>query len=178
MDHSKSNVVQSMNNDKDNEPSTIKQDTGTVEQSTSNVVQSSVNVQQSIDVVNNNSEKCVGIYVEQNIDVVNNNNNDSQPVESLSSCEDHPTRAEVVAMEEAATFTKPALSMEPVQQRTTATSSFRSFCWFWSSCAPSIGLPCVGQRCSVGQIVFFGSFLSWRYGFLFCFQFSSVCTVS
>ena len=49
--------------------------------------------EQSIDKVNNNSEKCSGIYVEQNIDVVNDNSDecsivnvvaDSQPVESLS----------------------------------------------------------------------------------------------
>ena len=42
VEHSKSNLLQSMNNDKDNEPSTIKQNTYTVELSTSNVVQSSI----------------------------------------------------------------------------------------------------------------------------------------
>ena len=40
---------------------------------------------------------------------------DSQPVESLSSSKDPCTWAEVVGMEEAATFTEPAPSMEPVQ---------------------------------------------------------------
>ena len=87
-------------------------------------MQSSINVQQSIDLVNNNSEKCSGINVEQNIDVVNDISDgcgivnvvaDSQPVESLSSSEDPPSWAEVVAMEEAAPFTEPAPSMEPVQ---------------------------------------------------------------
>ena len=51
-------------------------------------MQSSIIVQQSVDVVNNNSEKCSGINVEQNIDVVNNSDEcsmvnvvaDSQPV--------------------------------------------------------------------------------------------------
>ena len=52
-------------------------------------MQSSIIIQQSVDVVNNNSEKCSGINVEQNIDVVNNNSDecsmvnvvaDSQPV--------------------------------------------------------------------------------------------------
>ena len=42
---------------------------------------------------------------------------DSQPVESLSSSQDPPAWAEVVAMEEAATFAEPAPSMEPVQER-------------------------------------------------------------
>ena len=42
---------------------------------------------------------------------------DSQPVESLSSSEEPPTWAEVVAMKEAATFTEPAPSNEPVQER-------------------------------------------------------------
>ena len=37
--------MQSRNNDKDNEPSTIEQNTGTIEQSTSNVVQSTIIVQ-------------------------------------------------------------------------------------------------------------------------------------
>ena len=35
VEHCRSNVVQSVNNDKDNEPSTIEQNTGTIEQSTS-----------------------------------------------------------------------------------------------------------------------------------------------
>ena len=127
--------MQSINNDKDNEPSTIEQNTGTIEQSTSNVVQSSIIVQQSVDVVNNNSEKCSGINVEKNIDVVNNNSDecsmvnvvaDSQPVESLSSFEDPPTWAEVAAMEEVATFSKLAPSMKPVQERK-ARSLRRSF---------------------------------------------------
>ena len=126
VEHSRSNVVQSINSDKDNEPSTIEQNTGTIEQSTSNEVQSSIIVQQSVDVVNNNSEKCSGINVEQNIDAVINISDecsmvnvvdDSQPVESLPSFEDPPTWAEVVAMEEAATFSKPAPSMKPVQER-------------------------------------------------------------
>ena len=52
----------------------------------------------------------------------------SQPVESLSFSEDPPTWAEVLAMEEAATFTEPAPSMEPVQER--KARSLRSFCWF------------------------------------------------
>ena len=126
VEHSRSNVVQSINNDKDNEPITIEQNTGTIEQSTSNVVQSSITVQQSVDVVNNNSEKCSGINVEKNIDVVNNNSDecsmvnvvaDSHPVESLSSFEDLPTWAEVVAMEEVATFCKSAPSMKPFQER-------------------------------------------------------------
>ena len=135
VEHSRSNVVQSINNDKDNEPITIEQNTGTIEQSTSNVVQSSITVQQSVDVVNNNSEKCSGINVEQNIDVVNNNSDecsmvnvvaDSHPVESLSSFEDPPTWAEVVAMEEVATFCKSAPSMKPFQERK-ARSLRRSF---------------------------------------------------
>ena len=126
VEHSRSNVVQSINNDKGNEPSTIEQNTGTIEQSTNNVVQSSIIVQQCVDVVNNNSEKCSGINVGQNIDVVNNNSDecsmvkvvaDSQPVESLSSFEYPPTWAEVVAVEEAANFSKPAPSMKPVQER-------------------------------------------------------------
>ena len=41
---------------------------------------------------------------------------DSQPVESLSS-EELPSWAEVVAMEEPATFTEPAPSIEPVQEQ-------------------------------------------------------------
>ena len=135
VEHSRSNVVQSINNGKDNEPSTIEQNTGIILQSASNVVQSSVIIQQSVDVVNNNSEKCSGINVEQNIDVVNNNSDecsmvnvvaDSQPVESLSSFQDPPTWAEVVAMEEAATFSKPAPSRKPVQERK-ARSLRRSF---------------------------------------------------
>ena len=120
--------MESINNDKDNEPSTTEQNTGTVEQITSNVVQSSINVQQSIDVVNNNSsDKSCSINVEQNIEVVNDNSDEcgnivnvvagSQHVESLSSPEEPLTWAEVVAMEEAATFTEPAPSNEPVQER-------------------------------------------------------------
>ena len=137
VEHSRSNVAQSINNDKDNEHSTIEQNTGTIEQSMSNVVQSSIIVQQSVDVVNNNSEKCSGIIVEQNIDVVNNNSDecsmvnvvaDSQPVESLSSFENPPTWAEIVAMEETATFSKPAPSMNLVQARK-ARSLRRSFCF-------------------------------------------------
>ena len=130
VEHSKSNVVESMNNDKDNEQNMnhdkdIEQNTVIVEQRTSNVVQSSINVPQSIDVVNNNSDKSSSINIEQNIEVVNDNNDecsiskivaDSQPVESLSS-EDPLSWAEVVAMEEAATLTAPAPSMEPVQER-------------------------------------------------------------
>ena len=139
-EHSRSNVVESMNNDKDIEQSMnngkdieqsmnngkdIEQNTVIVEQSTSNVVQSSINVQQSIDVVNDNSDNSSSINIEQNIEVVNDNSDecsivnvvaDSQPVESLSS-EDPPSWAEVVAMEEAATLTAPAPSMEPVQER-------------------------------------------------------------
>ena len=66
MEHSKSNVVESMNNDKDNEQNMnndkdIEQNTVIVEQRTSNVVQSSIIVQQSIDVVNNNSDKSSSI---------------------------------------------------------------------------------------------------------------------
>ena len=96
-----------------------------VEQSTSNVVQSSINVQQSIDVVNDNSHNSSSINIEQNIEVVNDNSDecsivnvvaDSQPVEPLS-CEDPPSWAEVLAMEEAVTLTAPASSMEPVQER-------------------------------------------------------------
>ncbi|XP_029209821.2 uncharacterized protein DDB_G0273453/DDB_G0273565-like [Acropora millepora] len=139
-EHSRSNVVESMNNDKDIEQSMnngkdieqsmnngkdIEQNTVFVEQSTSNVVQSSINVQQSIDVVNDNSDNSSSINIEQNIEAVNDNSDecgivnvvaDSQPVESLSS-EDPPSWAEVVAMEEAATLTAPAPSMEPVQER-------------------------------------------------------------
>ena len=139
-EHSRSNVVESMNNDKDIEQSMnngkdieqsmnngkdIEQNTAIVEQSTSKVVQSSINVQQSIDVVNNNSDNSSSINIEQNIKVVNDNSDqcsnvnvvaDSQPVESLSS-EDPPSWAEVVAMEEAATLTAPAPSTEPVQER-------------------------------------------------------------
>ena len=130
VEHSKSNAVESMNNDKDNEQNMnndkdIEQNTVIVEQRTSNVVQSSINIQQSIDVVNNNSDKSSSINIEQNIEVVNDNNHecsianfvaDSQPVESLSP-EDPPSWAGVVAMEEAATLTAPAPSMEPVQER-------------------------------------------------------------
>jgi len=123
--------VESMNNDKDNEQSMnndkdIELNTVIVEQSTSNVVQSSINVEQSVDVVTINSDKCSSINVEQNIDEVNDNSDecrivnvvaDSQPVESLSSSEDPPTWAEVVAMEEATTFTEPAPFMEPAQEQ-------------------------------------------------------------
>ena len=121
VEHSRSNVVQSMNNDKD-----IEQNTVIAEQSTSNVVQSSINVEQSVDVVNNNSDKCSSINVEQNIDEVNDNSDecsivnvvaDFQPVESLSSSEDPPAWAEVVAMEDAVTFTEPAPFMKPVQEQ-------------------------------------------------------------
>ena len=81
VEHIKSNVVQSMNNHKDNEQSMnndkdIEQNTVTVEQSTSNVVQSSINVEQSADVVNNNSDKCSSVNVEQNIDEVNDNSDE------------------------------------------------------------------------------------------------------
>ena len=102
----------------------IEQNIVIIEKSMSNVVQSSINVQQSIDVVNNNSDKSSSINIEKNIEVVNDNNDeyrivnvvaDSQPVESLSS--EDPPWAEVVAMEEAATLTAPAPSMEPVQER-------------------------------------------------------------
>ena len=134
-EHSRSNVVESMNNDKDIEQSMnngkdieqsmnngkdIEQNTVIVEQSTSNAVQSSINVQQS-----DNSDNSSSSNIEQNIEVVNDNSDecsivnvvaDSQPVESLSS-EDPPSWAEVVAMEEAATLTAPAPSMEPVQER-------------------------------------------------------------
>ena len=118
--------MESMNNDKDNEQSMnndkdIEQNTVIVEQS--NVGQRSINVQQSIDVVNNNnSDKSSSINIEQNIEVVNDNSDecsiinvvsDSQPVESLSS-KDPPSWAEEVAMEEAATFSESAPSMEPV----------------------------------------------------------------
>ena len=83
-------------------------------------------MQQNNDVVNDNSDKFSSINVEQNLDVVNDNSDkcssvnavaDSQPVESLSSSDDPPTWAEVVAMEEAATFTAPAPSIEPVHGR-------------------------------------------------------------
>ena len=103
-----------------------RQNTVTVEQSTSKVVQSSINVEQSVDVVNNNNDKCSSINVEQNIDEVNGNSDecsivnvvaDSQPVESLSSSQDPAAWEEVVAMEEAAAVTEPAPSMEPVQER-------------------------------------------------------------
>ena len=109
-----------MNNDKD-----IEQNTVIVKQSTSNIVQSSINAQQSIDVVNNNSDKSSSINIEQNIEVAKDNSAectivnvvaDSEPVESLSS-EDPPSWTEVVAMEEAATLTAPAPSMEPVKER-------------------------------------------------------------
>ena len=110
--------MQSMANDKDNEPSAIEQNTVNVEQSTSNVVQSSINVEQNIDVVNDSSDKC------SSVDVVA----DSQPVESFSFSEDHPTWAEVVAMEEAATLTAPAPSTEPVQEWK-ACSLRRSVCF-------------------------------------------------
>ena len=96
--------MQSMGNDKDNEPSAIEQNTANVEQSTSNVVQSSINVQQNIDAVNDISDKCSSVNVVA----------DSQPVKSFSSSEDLPTWAEVVAMKEAATLTAPAPSAEPV----------------------------------------------------------------
>lgn len=47
-----------MNNDKDNEPSTIEDlNTVNVEQSTSNVVQSRINVEQNIGEVNDSSNK-------------------------------------------------------------------------------------------------------------------------
>ena len=102
-------------------------------------------MRQNNDVVNNNSDKFSSINVEQNIDVVNDNSDkcssvnvvaDSQPAESLSSSDDPPIWAEVVAMEEAATFTAPAPSIEPVHGRKARSlSSFRSLCWFWSSCA-------------------------------------------
>ena len=102
-------------------------------------------MRQKNDVVNNNSDKFSSINVEQNIDVVNDNSDkcssvnvvaDSQLVESLSSSDDPPIWAEVVAMEEAATFTAPAPSIEPVHGRKARSlSSFRSLCWFWSSCA-------------------------------------------
>lgn len=131
VEHIKSNVVQSMNDDEDNEQSMnndkdIEQNTVIVEQSTGNIVQSSINVEQSVDVVNNNSDKCSSINVEQNIDEINDNSDecsivnvvaDSQPVESLSSSQDSAAWAEVVAMEEAAAVTEPAPSMEPVQER-------------------------------------------------------------
>lgn len=48
---SRSNVVQSMANDKVNKPSTVEQNTVNVEQSTSNILQSNKNVKQNIDVV-------------------------------------------------------------------------------------------------------------------------------
>ena len=107
MKQSSSNVVQSMANDKNNEPSDIEQNTLNEEQSTSNVVQSSINVEQNIDVVNDSSDKRSSV----------NTVADSQPVKSFSSSEDHPTWAEVVAMEEAASLTAPAPSTEPVQER-------------------------------------------------------------
>ena len=177
-----SNVVQSMNNEKDNEQSMnndkdIEQNTVTVEQSTSNVVQSSINVEQSVDVVNNNSDKCSSINVEQNIDDECNIVNvvaDSQPVESLSFSEDPPAWAEVVAMEEAATFTEPAPSMEPVQERKT-----RSLCRSISLlvlaflCAfvrPPVRWPTLRGRPNLLLRVFF----SLHDGFLFFFQFSSL----
>ena len=139
-EHSRSNVVESMNNDKDieqnmnngkdieqsmNNGKDIEQNTVIVEQTMSNVVQSSINVQQSIDVVNDNSDNSSSLNIEQNIEAVNDNSDecgianvvaDSQPVDSLSS-EDPPSWAEVVAMAEAATLTAPAPSMEPVQER-------------------------------------------------------------
>ena len=69
VEHSRSNVVESMNNDKDNEQSMnndkdIELNTVIVEQSTSNVVQSSINVEQSVDVVTINNDKCSSINVE------------------------------------------------------------------------------------------------------------------
>ena len=85
----------------------IEQSTGNIEQSInveqnrSNVVQSSINVEQNIDAVNDSSDKCSSVNFVA----------DSQPVESFSSSEDHPTWAEVVAMEEAATLTAPAPSL-------------------------------------------------------------------
>lgn len=48
---SRSNVVQSMANDKVNKPSTVEQNTVNVEQSTSNILESNNNVEQNIDVV-------------------------------------------------------------------------------------------------------------------------------
>ena len=123
VEHSRSNAVESMNKDKDNEQSMnndkyIEQNTLIVEQSTSNIVQSNINVQQSIDVVKNNSDKSSSINIEQNIEVVNDNSDECSKVavESLSS-EDPPSWAEVVAMEEAAPLTVPAPSMEPIQER-------------------------------------------------------------
>ena len=119
---------------------------------------------QQNNVVDDNSDKFRSINVEQNIDVVNDNSDkcssvnavaDSQPVESLSSSDDPPTWAEVVDVEEAATFTAPAPSIEPVHGR-----KARSLCWFWSSCAPPFSLPCTSQRCAVGQVVFLRSFFS------------------
>ena len=68
---------------------------------------SSINGEQNIDEVNDNSDECSIVNVVAN----------SQPVESLSSSEDPPAWAELVAMEEAATFTEPAPSMEPVQEQ-------------------------------------------------------------
>ena len=49
VEHSRSNAVESINNDKDTEQST--NNDKDIEQSTSNIVQSNINVQQSIDVV-------------------------------------------------------------------------------------------------------------------------------
>ena len=70
------------------------------------ITPSSINIEQNIELVNDNSDECSIVNVVA----------DSQPVESLSS-EDPPSWAEVVAMEEAATVTAPAPSMEPVQER-------------------------------------------------------------
>ena len=99
-EHSRSNVVESMNNDKDIEQSMnngkdieqsmnngkdIEQNTVIVEQSTSNVMQSSINVQQSIDVVNDNSDNSSSVNDKSNECGIVNVVADSQPVESLSS---------------------------------------------------------------------------------------------
>ena len=78
---------------------------------------------------------------------------DSQPIESLSSSDDPPIWAEVVAMEEAATFTAPAPSIEPVHGR--KARSLRRFVRFAGSGLP-VHLrspPCTSQHCAVGQVV-------------------------
>ena len=87
-------------------------------------MQSSINVEQNIDLVNDGSDKCRVVNVVA----------DSQPVESFSSSEDPPTWAEVVAMEEAATLTAPALSTEPIQER--KARSLRRFVRFAGSGLP------------------------------------------
>ena len=153
VEHSCSNEVESMINDKDIEQSMnngkdfeqsmnngkdIEQNTVILEQSTSNIEQSSIKyAQQSINVGNNNSDKSSSNRIEQNIEVVNDNSDecsivnvvaDSQPVESLSS-EDPPSWAEVVAMEEALTLTAPACPFHGTCPGTESpfSSSFRSF---------------------------------------------------